>query len=311
MVRPFRFGVSIWSAGSGDEWALKARHAEALGYDVLSVPDHLAQGMFPPFVALGAAAAATARLRVGTLVLNNDLRHPALVAREVACLDLLSGGRVELGLGAGHMESELASLGMPFDPAPRRIARLEEALDVMQRLLAGETLTCSGEHYTLREHALFPRGLQQPLPMLVGGNGRAVLELAARKAAIIGFTGFFPGERGRSVSPVDFTAAGFARRLAIVRAAAGDRFERLELHALLQAVIASDDARSAAQALQPKIPGLSVEELLSSPFLLLGTREQMAQALIERRERFGLSYFTTFEPGMAALAQVIERLHGR
>jgi probable F420-dependent oxidoreductase len=306
--RPFRFGLSIWSAASRSAWKAKARKAEDLGFGTLSVPDHLMDGVFPPFAALCTAAEATDRLRVGTLVLNNDLRHPALVARDAACVDLLTEGRFELGIGAGHMQSELDSLGIDFDPAPTRIARLEEAVTVIQRLLLGETVTFSGRHYSLRDHALFPKPVQLPIPLLIGGNGRKVLELAARRAAIVGFTGFFPTERGRSVSPAHFTASGFETRLELVRTAAGDRFAALELHALLQAVIPTHEPRAAAEALRAHIPGLSADDILQSPFVLIGTPAQMEAALLERRERFGLSYFTVFERAADAIAPVLARL---
>jgi len=309
--RPFRFGVSIWSASSRAEWQSKARKAEDSGFDTLSVPDHLAEGMFPPLAALCTAAEATTRLRVGTLVLNNEFRHPALVARDAACIDLLTDGRFELGIGAGHMQSEFASVGLHFDAAAVRIARLQEAVALIQRLLAGESTTFDGRHYTVREHAAFPRPVQQPMPLLIGGNGRSVLELAARQASIVGFTGFFPTEHGRSVSPAHFTASGFASRLELVRAAAGDRFASLELHALLQAVVRTDDARATAEALRARIPGLSADDILHSPFILLGTPEQMQAELLERRERFGLSYFTVFEPAAEVLAPVVARLAGR
>jgi len=310
-VHPFRFGVSVWSASSRGEWKAKARKAEDDGFDTLSVPDHLTAGMFPPLVALCTAAEATTRLRVGTLVLNNEFRHPALVARDAACIDVLTDGRFELGIGAGHMASELASLGLPFEPAATRIARLEEAVSLIQSLLAEEKVTLQAEHYSVHDHALFPRPVQRPIPMLIGGNDRRVLELAARKASIVGFTGFFPTERGTRVSAAHFTASGFESRLQLVRAAAGERFAALELHALIQAVVRTDDARAAAETLQARMPGLSTEDILESPFVLLGTPEQMESALLDRRRRFGLSYFTVFEPAAGALAPVVARLSGR
>jgi probable F420-dependent oxidoreductase len=311
VLHAFRFGVSVWSAPSRGEWKAKARKAEDQGFDTLSVPDHLMDGVYPPLVALCTAAEATTRLRVGTLVLNNEFRHPALVARDAACIDVLTEGRFELGIGAGHMESEFASIGLPFEPAAIRIARLEEAVALIQSLLAEETVTSQARHYAARDHALFPRPVQQPIPMLIGGNGRRVLELAARKASIVGFTGFFPAERGSHVSAAHFTASGFESRLQLVRAAAGERFATLELHALIQAVVRTNDARATAETLQARLPGLSTDDILESPFVLLGTPEQMESALLERRQRFGISYFTVFEPAADALAPVVARLSGR
>src|SRR5437764_9965385 len=145
-MRPFRFGVSIWGASSRAEWQAKARRAEAAGFDTMLVADHLVEGMFPPFTALVAAAEATEHLRVGTLVVNNDFRHPVLLAREAAAVDMLSGGRLELGLGAGHMQSEYTEAGIPYDPASVRVERLAEAVTIVKGLLEGETVTFQGHH---------------------------------------------------------------------------------------------------------------------------------------------------------------------
>jgi probable F420-dependent oxidoreductase len=310
-MRPFRFGISIWSGSSRAEWKAKARKAEELGLDTFAVPDHLIEGVFPPLAGLCTAAEATTRLRVATLVLNTEFRHPALVARDAATIDLLTDGRLELGLGAGHMEGESTSIGIPFDAPATRIGRLTESLEIIERLLAGEKVTFDGRFYKLCDHALFPRPVQNPVPILIGGNGRQVLELAARKAAIVGFTGFFPTEGGRKVNARHFGAAGFQNRLAVVRAAAGDRLDALELHALVQVVVVTNGRRAAAADLAAKMPGLSVDEILDSPFLLIGTPDEMVQALLERRERFGLSYFTVFEPALDAIAPVVARLKGR
>ena len=207
------------------------------------------------------------------------------------------------------MESESASIGLPFDAAATRIARLTESVGIIQRLLAGEKVTFDGRHYQLREHALFPRPVQNPVPILIGGNGRAVLELAARRATIVGFTGFFPTDAGRKVNASHFGAAGLQNRLALVRAAAGDRFESLELNALVQAVVSTENRRTAAEELAGKMP-VSVDEILDSPFLLLGTRQEMVEALLQRRERFGLSYFTVFESAIDTFAPVVAELKG-
>ena len=155
-MKPFRFGVNVRTAGSGADWADKARKVEALGYSVLCVPDHLAE-LLAPLPALVAAAAATKHLRVGTAVLNNDFRHPVLLAREAATLDVLSDGRLELGLGAGHMQSEYEQVGLAFDPGATRVERLEEAVVIVKRLLEGEPVTFRGRHYRVPGHTIHPR----------------------------------------------------------------------------------------------------------------------------------------------------------
>jgi len=163
MMKPFRFGVNVWSAGSRAEWADKARKAEESRYSVFTVPDHLA-GIFAPMPALMSAAAATKRLRVGTNVLNNDFRHPVLVAREAATADLLTDGRLQVGLGAGHMKSEYDEAGLRFDAGGARVERLAEAVSIVKRLLNGEEVTFAGRHYRVNGHRIHPLPVQRPHP---------------------------------------------------------------------------------------------------------------------------------------------------
>jgi probable F420-dependent oxidoreductase len=306
MTRPFRFGVSVWSAASRDEWRGKARRAEAAGFDTLLVADHLSEGMFPPLTALVAAAEATDRLRVGTLVVNNDFRHPVLLAREAATVDLLTEGRLELGLGAGHMKHEYDEAGLHFDPPSVRVARMAESAAIVRRLLAGDALTFVGEHYQVHGHRCFPQPLQRPVPLLIGGNGRRVLETAGRLADIVSFTGFSQVEGERSVNPTHFTDAGLAQQVTWVLTAAGPRFDHLELSTLVQGVTLTDDRRATAEELQPLLPALHVDEILSSPYGLIGTPDQIAEQLRERRDRLGISYITVFEKDFDAMVEVIE-----
>jgi probable F420-dependent oxidoreductase len=305
-MKPFRFGVTAPGANDGADWREQARRVEGLGFDVLTVADHIAE-LWSPFSALAAAAEATTRLRVGTLVLNNDFRHPAIVAREAATLDALSGGRFELGLGAGHSRPEYEAIGLPFDPAGVRVARLAESVHVVRRLFRGEAVSFAGEHYTLREHALFPVPAAAPR-ILVGGNGRRLLELAAREADIVGFTGIgrtlADGQRGETTG---FAAERVDERVALVRQAAGDRFSALELHALVQAVVETDDREAGAQRVGQRT-GLTAEEVLGSPFLLVGSPAQMGDDLRYRRERFGISYYSVFWHSLEAMAKVIALL---
>jgi probable F420-dependent oxidoreductase len=306
-VRPFRFGVSIATATDRRNWQAKARRTESMGFDVFLVADHLAE-LFPPLAALCSAADATERLRVGTLVVNNDFRHPVLLAREAATVDLLTDGGLELGIGAGHMKHEYDEIGLHFDAPAVRVARLTESVQIVKRLLAGEEVTFVGEHYTVQHHRVHPRPVQDRVPILVGGNGRRVLALAAREAAIVGFTGFSQVEGERGVRLSHFTSGGLAAQVAHVRAAAGDRYDHLELNALVQHVEVTNDARGAMARLVDAFGGLSVDDALDSPFLLAGTHDEMAEALRARRERFGLSYFVVFERAMEAFAPVIARL---
>jgi probable F420-dependent oxidoreductase len=294
---PFRFGVSMRVAASPDDWAAKCRRAESLGYSTVLVPDHL--GTLAPFPPLIAAADATERLRVGTFVLNNDFHNPWLLAREVATTDLLTGGRLELGIGAGHMRAEYDTAGIRFEPGPARVARLAESVGIVSRLLADE------------RHR--PHPVQRPRPpLLIGGNSDAILRLAAAEADILGLTGLV---QTRGEPPGSFRLAAPAatdERIRFFRACAGRRAASVEVNALVQRVIVTADRRGEAEgALAEELPYLSGDELLETPFVMLGTVEQLVDQMHERRERFGITYVVVFEPSMEALAPVVERLSGR
>lgn len=306
-MRPFRFGVSVWQAASRAEWIAKARKVEDLGYGTLLLPDHLAE-VFSPFPPLVSAAEATRALRVGTFVLNNDLRHPVLVAREAATVDLLTDGRLELGIGAGHMKSEYNEAGIRFDPPAARIARLEESVAVIKGLLTGEPVTLSGRQYQVTSHRGYPRPAQRPRPpLLIGGNNRRILELAGREAEIAGLTGFGQTAAGE-IKLSGFTTAATATRIDWLRRAAGARFDQIEINALIQAVTITDDRDAAARQASRGLPGLSIAEILDSPFLLIGTVNQIVEDLRLRRERFDISYYVVFEPAVDAFAPVVARL---
>jgi len=301
-VRPERSGAGL---------AEQARWAEDHGYSTLLVADHLVPEALDAFPALAAAAAATSRLRVGTFVVNNDLRSPVLLARQAATLDLVSDGRFELGLGAGHMESEYREAGIPFDRGRVRVERLAESVQVLKTLLSGEECTFQGRHYQVQGHRI-PPPLQAPRPpILIGGNGPRLLELAAAEADAVGFTGFSHREGGRRTVLEDFGSVALDRQIALVRTAAGDRFSTLELNVLVQMVIVTEDPRAAAEeaAREPGSP--PAEVLLDSPYVLVGTRHSIGEQLIARRERFGVSYVVLFERrGGRDLAPVVARLAG-
>jgi probable F420-dependent oxidoreductase len=311
-MKPFRFGISIWYVASRAELADKAKKVEALGYDTLSFPDHLNERI-APMPALMAAAAATRRLRLGTNVLNNDLRHPVLVAREAAAIDLLTDGRLQLGLGAGSIKSEYDQAGLRFESGRVRVERLAEAVTVIKGLLEGEEVTFSGAHYQVAGHRIAPLPVQKPHPpILIGGNGARLLALAAREADIVGFSGitFRSGSASPDVSA--WRAAAVDERVRLVRDTAGeDRFAHLELNALVQRVIVTEDRRAAAEELTGRWPELSVDDILQTPYLLIGTVEQMIEDLEVRRQRWGISYYAIHEPYLDDLAPVVARLGGK
>lgn len=313
VARPFRFGVSVWHAPSRTAFVETARRIEAFGFDTLTLPDHLTDRI-APMPALISAAEATRHLRVGTHVLNNDLRHPVLVAREAAAVDLLTEGRFQLGLGAGSIQSEYAQAGLGFDAGATRVARLAESVAIIKGLLNGEQVTFAGRYYRVTGHAIAPLPVQKPHPpILIGGNGARLLALAAREADIVGLSGL-TFRQGGAVPPdlSGWRAAGVDDRLRRVRESAGEaRYAQLELSALLQQVVVTDDRREAAEALSRRSPQLSADDFLQSPYVLIGTVDQMVADLQARRQRWGLSYYVVHEPYAEAIAPVVARLSGR
>jgi len=307
-VRPFRFGVTAPTPGPGTDWATRARRVEQLGYATLVVPDHFRDHL-APVPALTAAALATTRLRVGSLVFSNDFRHPVVLAKEAATIDVLSGGRFELGLGAGWLRSEYDQAGIPFDAPATRVERLEEAVTIIKGLLAGERVTFSGRHYTIADLEGRPTPIQRPHPPIaIGGGGRRTLTLAAREASIVGLV---PRARrdGSGLDMTDLSDAATREKIDWVRAAAGARFDALELHALVQAVAVGGQRTVAADQLADRFK-VALEVVLETPYVLLGTIEQICDTLRQRRERYGISYVTVFERDMEAFAPVVERLAG-
>jgi probable F420-dependent oxidoreductase len=308
-MKPFRFGVNVRSAPV-EEWIALARKVEALGYSTLHLPDHLTERP-APLAALAAAAAVTTRLRIGPFVLNNDFRHPVLLAREAATIDVLSGGRLQLGLGAGYAKAEYDEAGLRFDRGGVRVERLAESVAIVKQLFEGQAVTFAGRHYQVTGHSIHPLPAQRPRPpILIGGNGPRLLALAAAEADIVGLTGitFDRGGVGRQLS--GFSPAGVDERVALVRKAAGNRLEPPELNALVQQVVVTDDRRAAAEELAKRWPVLDVEDILASPFVLLGSVDAIATQLVERRARWGISYYVVFESALDAFAPVVARLTG-
>jgi probable F420-dependent oxidoreductase len=251
-------------------------------------------------------AEATATLRIGTLVLDNDFRHPALVASEAATLDVLSDGRFELGMGAGWDRSDYDVSGIPFEAPKVRVSRLEESVQVVRRLLSEHPVTCEGTHYTVHGLTNAPRPVQRPHPpILIGGGGRRVLSVAAREADIVSV---MPTGLGMDSMP-DLRASSMRRGVDHVRTEAGTRFEHIELNTLLQRLVITDNTHQAAEELAVQWQ-MTVDEALDTPWALIGTVDQVVDTLRERRERFGLSYWVVHDRYMDAFAPVVTRLAG-
>lgn len=302
MPPPFRFGLH----SVGGDPAEHARQAEAQGFAVLSVADHLVDGMYDPFGALAMAAAATTDIRLGTLVLNNDLRNPAIVARQALTLDALCGGRLELGLGAGHGFPEYAAIGLRFDEARVRVARLRESVTALDGLLRGDTVSLDGEHVTVREHTSFPGPVQSPrMPLLVGGHARSVLRLAAETCDIVGLTGSGKvGPDGLHHEATGFPPSVVDERIALVRASGREP----EINVLVQWVTITDDPVGAAEDVVRRTPYLSVEDVLASPYVWMGSAASICDELRGYRERWGMTYFTVFPHSLDAAAPIVAAL---
>ena len=304
--RPFRFGVTVPAVASGPAWAERARRIEQLGYAILQMPDHFREQL-APVSALTAAALATTRLRIGSLVFSNDFRHPVVLAKEAATLDVLSGGRFELGLGSGWLREEYDQAGIPFDAPGTRIERMAEAVTIVKGLLAGEPVHFTGRHYTIAGLRGTPTPIQRPHPPLViGGGGQRLLSLAAREASIVSLV---PRARrdGGGLDRGDFGEAAFRQKIEWVRAAAGDRLAALELHTLIQAVVVTDRRAIAAEQLATRFK-IGPELVLESPYVLCGTVEEICETLRQRRQTHGISYVTVFDRDLEVFAPVVERL---
>ena len=293
-------------AGSGGEWTELARRVEGLGYDILSIPDHIGS-RFAWAPALMAAAAATTTLRVGTLVLDNDFRHPALTATEAATLDILSDGRLELGIGAGWMLEDYIPTGIPFDPPGVRVDRLGESLKIIMGMLRGEAVTLSGTHYQVADLEARLDTVQKPHPpIFIGAGGMRMLRLAAREADIIGLA---PPALPQGGIDLDIGADAVSRQVAYLRDYAGERLDSIELQMLNQFLEVTDQPQEAAQRKAAEW-NLPVETIADSPHMLMGTVETIIETLIERRERYGISYVHVRPPVMEAFAPVVARLKG-
>jgi probable F420-dependent oxidoreductase len=306
----FRFGVQLSRADSADAWRATARKVEDLGYSSLFIPDHF-DDQYAPLVAMTVAAEATSRLRVGSLVFDNDYRHPVVLAKEIATLDLLSGGRVEFGIGAGWLTSDYEQSGIPCDPPGIRVERMAEGLAIMKSLWATGKATFDGVHYQVTDAIGRPEPCQRPHPpVIIGGGSRRVLGIAAREADIVGLN---PRLTSGYIGPetIASTAAEYYdERVAWVKEAAGERFDDLEFQCLTFVVQIVDDREAALERLASMM-SVTTEQIAGTPICLIGSTEEIIDTLEERRERFGFSYIVVHEGEMEAFASVVAALAGR
>jgi probable F420-dependent oxidoreductase len=309
MTRPFRFAVQTSSAPDGKAWRDKARKIEDLGYSTLYIPDHFGD-QWGPIVGMTVAADATDSLIVGSLVFDNDYRHPVVLAKEIATLDLVTGGRVEFGIGAGWLKTDYDESGIPYDRPGLRIDRMVEGLSIMKQLWRDGSATLDGEHYQVTTAQGLPRPASAGGPKIViGGGGKRVLTIAAREADIIGVNPKLSSGRVGPEVAESAKATYYKERIGWIKEAAGDRFDEIELQCLTFMVQFTDDRDQAYENLAPLF-GLTPAEAAEVPLALAGTVDQIAETLQQRRGDYGISYVVVHEAEMEQFGAVVAKLAG-
>jgi probable F420-dependent oxidoreductase len=315
--RAFRFGVIDESSLSREEWMQKAQRVEQLGYNTFLIRDHFIQGDFnhqlAPIPALMAAADATKTLRIGSLVFSNDYRHPVMLAKEAASLDMLSQGRFELGIGAGWLTSEYQQTGIPFDPPGIRVERLQEALHILKGVFADKPFTFAGKHYTITNLNSHPKPLQKPHPpLLIGAGSKRMLSIAAREADIIGILPKALTNGTISEDPIERLAETLAQKVEWIRQAAGERFDDIELSTVVTLEITRDQHNKAEQILHQRgWSGITAEQILEMPSMLIGSIDQITDKIQSLREKYAFSYFVIPDTCLEIFAPIVARLTGR
>ena len=308
--RPFRFGIQASKANTRDLWVDLARRSEGNGYSCLTMPDHF-DDQLAPVPALMTAANDTTTLRVGALVWDNDYKHPAVLAKELATMDVLSDGRLELGIGAGWMISDYEQMGIPYDSAKVRIDRFVEGLKVIKGAMAEGPFSFSGDHYTITNYNGTPKPVQAPCPpILIGGGGKRVLSIAAREADIVGINATMSAGVVGQHTFSTMTAEVVDEKVAIVRDAAGSRFNNIELNIRAFLVNITDDAQQAASGIASML-GVEQQMVEQSPFALVGPTSKIIDDLLERRERWGFSYVIVGAEDVESFAPVVAALNGK
>lgn len=308
--RPFRFGVQANGTGNRHDWVELAKRIESLGYSTMTMPDHFTDQL-APVPALQCAADATTDLRLGALVYDNDYKHPVVLAKELATMDVLSGGRVEIGLGAGWMVSDYEQSGIPYDPPGVRVSRFIEGLAVIKGALGEGPFSFAGEHYTIADYDGAPKPVQSPPPVLIGGGGPRVLRFAAREADIVGINATLTSGAVDGSTFESMTAAAVDDKVEIVRAAAeaADRADLIEWNIRAFMVNVTDQVDDALDTLSG-FTGAPKDVIAASPFALVGPPNKLIDDLRERRDRWGFSYVIVGQEDVDAFAPVVAALTG-
>jgi probable F420-dependent oxidoreductase len=309
--RPFRFGVASYGASSGKAWISKAKNVEQLGFSTLLVPDHFIE-QIATIPALTSAAVITKNLRVGSIVLCNDFRHPILLAKEAATIDFLSDGRFELGIGAGWMKAEYDAIGINYDKPGERVSRLIEAVKIIKGYWGETPFSFKGKHYTVDESKgieKIPRPIQKPHPpILIGGGGKRTLSFAAKEADIVGIAlRVRPDGKGPDIQDGNLS---LDQKIQWIRSAAGERFDSLELNILTWVLEITNDPKETIEKMAKKFP-LSPETLQSLPYILIGSIDEICDKLYEYRDRYQISYFVIWDRDMEAFSPIAQRMTGK
>jgi probable F420-dependent oxidoreductase len=301
-----RFATQTGGAPSGQEWIDRARRLEALGYDTLAMPDHMIGGAWAAMPSLAVAATVTQRMRVGTLVVDNDFRNPTVFARECATIDVLTNGRFELGIGAGWLDRDYQSTGILFDRGRVRVARLAEAVTLIKRLFTEERVTFAGRYYSVENAECRPKPVQRPHPpFLIAGGGPDILALAGREANIVaivpaGITG------SGKIPPENFTVDVMRQQIGVVRDAAGARFGAIELSMFLDCTL-SDDREKAIAELAEK--GKVEPDLVrNNAYRSIGTLRDIRDHILRVRDTIGVTYFCLRGPDVESLGPIVGEL---
>ena len=308
--KPLRFSIQIPGAPDLATWTDMVRRAEDSGFYSVSIPDHLGPSLpqLAPLVALGAAAAVTSRLRLAITVLDNDFRHPVMLAKEIATLDLLSGGRVDMGMGAGWLEDDYTKTGIAtWDPPGQRLSRLIESISLLRQLFSGEEVTFKGEHYQVDGFRSFPLPVQAPIPLMIGGGGKRMLSMAAREANIISIITILAQDKR---DDADILRAAFEEQLRWIEAAGGrDRDDLMVGVRVLFGEVGppGQSRRDAAERLAARRK-MTTDQVLESPFGLVGDLAGIKDHVREIHERYGVSYFTVSEDLAWQIAPIVSEL---
>jgi probable F420-dependent oxidoreductase len=311
MTKPFRFGVQTPQAADGKAWRDQARQIEDLGYSTVWIPDHFGD-QWGPIASLTAAADATTTLRVGALVFDNDYRHPGVLAKEMATLDVLSDGRMEFGIGSGWMKTDYEEYGIPYDSPGVRIDRMVEGLQIIKQMWTEGSATLHGTHYHYTNANGSPRPVQEPHPpILIGGGGKRMLTIAAQEADIIGFNTTLTAGYAGPEAAAEATADKFRQRVELVKQVATEagRLDSVEFQCWCGFCFVDQDRQQIADMMAPMF-GLSPEDALQVPIVMAGTTDEIVETLQQRREEFGFSYWCVPGDAYEKMAPVVAKLAG-